>query len=1037
MMKRMKLVIPLCFLTCALSAQVATENYVRTRQMLNEASTSYVDNISYYDGLGRPYQNVQKAVKAGTQTGSILATLQEYDGMGRQSNTWLPVVTSSDYVAASTFKSSAPGNYGNDSRPYSQVVYEASPLNRITAEYGPGVAWSTHPANRAYMSNTTVSPLNCINYSVSSSGVLTNGGNYAIGQLYVTKTTDEDGNATYTFTDKLGRTVLVRQMSGNEAHDTYNVYDEKSNLCFVLQPMYQTSANLDQYAFQYKYDGLNRCIWKKLPGAQYVEYVYDVADRLTFSQDGNQRANGSKWTYYLYDGFNRLTQQGECTGKNAATNQVVHVQNFYDSYSAFRTIAGNNANFPDDASGNSKGYLTGSVVTVLGSTTKLYTAHYYDIKGRVTKSVQSNLLAGYETTSTVYTFTGNPLTITHTHTASGKTTRTEVYSYTYDHADRVSKVEHTLGGVKVTLADYAYDNLGRRSSISPHGSAANKLTYAYNLRGWLTGITGTNFTQNLYYTDGTNATKCYNGNISSMTWKGSDGTTRGYKLNYDGLSRLTSAAYGETTSINTNLDRFTEKITSYDKNGNIQNLQRYGQTGASTYGLIDNLTCTLAGNQLNRVDDAVTVSAYNNGFEFKDAVKQAGEYSYDVNGNLSKDLNKGITGIQYNVLNLPSVVMFSGGSSTITYTYAADGTKLRTVHKIDGVTTTMDYCGNVIYENGTAKLLLTEEGYVSLGDNKYHYYLKDHQGNNRVVINQAGAVEEANHYYPFGGVFANSSNVQPYKYNGKELNTKKGLNWYDYGARHYDAALGRFTTLDPLAEKYSSMSPYLYCGGNPVNRIDPDGRDWYQNNETKYYTWYKGNEPREGYTHIGSKGSVLGDFEPIIDGLLTGPKGYNTKSLYSEGFTFDIAPNDKGGLLASKERGWDFLDEFANGVGPEFSVLLSDHPYTEAMKTDEFVLDWQRKIADGDTNTPGQVTNAGRNWTPLNVFGTTSMAKQFIGSYRYDAFTSSDGKMLNNVISDSNSRTSLFYHLPFTNKSRSQTRAFSNTYQFYIWKSPK
>ena len=79
-----------------------------------------------------------------------------------------------------------------------------------------------------------------------------------------------------------------------------------------------------------------------------------------------------------------------------------------------------------------------------------------------------------------------------------------------------------------------------------------------------------------------------------------------------------------------------------------------------------------------------------------------------------------------------------------------------------------------------------------------------------MVISQSGTVEETNHYYPFGGVFAATSNVQPYKYNGKELDTKNGLNWYDYGARHYDAALGRFVTVDPLAEKYFSTSPYGY-----------------------------------------------------------------------------------------------------------------------------------------------------------------------------------------------------------------------------------
>ena len=213
----------------------------------------------------------------------------------------------------------------------------------------------------------------------------------------------------------------------------------------------------------------------------------------------------------------------------------------------------------------------------------------------------------------------------------------------------------------------------------------------------------------------------------------------------------------------------------------------------------------------------------NNGFEFKDAVKQANEYTYDKNGNLTKDLNKNITEIQYNCLNLPSKVTFGNGN-TITYLYAADGTKLRTVHKTGSTTTTTDYCGNVVYENGTQKLLLTEEGYVTLADSKYHYYLKDHQGNNRVVISSTGTVEETNHYYPFGGVFAATNNVQPYKYNGKEFDTKNGLNWYDYGARHYDSALGRWHVIDPMAEKYCTFTPYSYCVNNPIMYIDPDGR---------------------------------------------------------------------------------------------------------------------------------------------------------------------------------------------------------------------
>lgn len=151
----------------------------------------------------------------------------------------------------------------------------------------------------------------------------------------------------------------------------------------------------------------------------------------------------------------------------------------------------------------------------------------------------------------------------------------------------------------------------------------------------------------------------------------------------------------------------------------------------------------------------------------------------------------------------------------------------RLVLSLPQVVTLIDGSSNVIYENGTAKRLLTDEGYVDLTTNTYYYYLKDHQGNNRVVINSSGTVQETNHYYPFGGLFATNGSVQPYKYNGKELDTKGGLNLYDYGARHYDAAIGRWHVVDPSSEKYGMWSPYSYCKDNPIIRIDVDGKDDY------------------------------------------------------------------------------------------------------------------------------------------------------------------------------------------------------------------
>ena len=142
-----------------------------------------------------------------------------------------------------------------------------------------------------------------------------------------------------------------------------------------------------------------------------------------------------------------------------------------------------------------------------------------------------------------------------------------------------------------------------------------------------------------------------------------------------------------------------------------------------------------------------------------------------------------------------------------------------------------DYCGNMIYENGKLRKILTDVGYITLNSGGelplYHYFLQDHLGNNRVVVQEDGKVEQMNHYYAFGGLMGESSGdeVQPYKYNGKEFDRMHGLDWYDYGARMYDPVIGRWTAVDPLAEKYPNYSSHIYCIDNPIKSVDLFGTD--------------------------------------------------------------------------------------------------------------------------------------------------------------------------------------------------------------------
>jgi len=520
-------------------------------------------------------------------------------------------------------------------------------------------------------------------------------------------------------------------------------------------------------------------------------------------------------------------------------------QRYFFSLSVWATFV-RTSSIPDDAttgysempgygkrySGGCKGQLTGNWTARLtsqlaGST---YSVMYYDDRYPVIQRKGNNSLNGMEAVYTSYNFEGSPVKEKRIHSVPGQDIITEVRNHTYDLANRLLQTTYQLNDdAPVILVDNVYDEIGRLKTEKRTGHSKLRTDYTYNLRSWTKGINGPLFHQTLTYQesiDGT--TPCYNGNISSMIWKsgGSAATNEmGYRFTYDGLSRMKDAIYGETNTLSINQNRFSEQITGYDKMGNILSLLRYGQTSATGCGLVDNLSLVYNGNQLQSVDDHAPNSVYGNGMEFKDNANQPVEYGYDKNGNLTKDLNKNISNIRYNLINLPSQITFGDGN-TIDYEYGSDGRKLRTVHQTGNTILTTDYCGNAIYENGSLKLLLTETGYVSFPDKKFHFYLKDHQGNVRVVADKDGKLEETNDYYPFGGTFTTSTSVQPYKYNGKELDRVSGLNLYDYGARYYDATIGRWCMVDSLSEKYYSFNSYNYCGNNPARYVDPDGNGW-------------------------------------------------------------------------------------------------------------------------------------------------------------------------------------------------------------------
>ena len=398
-------------------------------------------------------------------------------------------------------------------------------------------------------------------------------------------------------------------------------------------------------------------------------------------------------------------------------------------------------------------------------------------------------------------------------------------------------------------------NGSQKQTSLQRGDDTPAATYTHNIRGWLKNLNDVGFWERILYTyneiiDGGDS---YTGNIGNLMWRNQKDTIdHNYCFYYDGEGRLDGAYYSAGEDWTEDMDRYNLKINSYDLNGNILSLQRNGRKSDGSYGLIDDLTMSYVGNRLIRVVDAADPVVTNGSMDFKDGADTGGEYTYNASGALTSDLNKGISGIDYDINGNMSKVTFSNGNTT-EYVYSQSGAKQRVIHGTvtalpfaePGISTaeaasvsrdTTEYIGDFVFRNGVLDRLLFRGGYMDIagGVPRYHYFATDHLGSVRTVYGEDGVAEQLLTYDLFGGIIPELSTgmgMQPYGYNGKELDHTHGLDWYDYGARHYDSPIGRWTTMDPLCEKYYNVSPYVYCGNNPMNAVDMDGRDYWSTND--------------------------------------------------------------------------------------------------------------------------------------------------------------------------------------------------------------
>ena len=480
---------------------------------------------------------------------------------------------------------------------------------------------------------------------------------------------------------------------------------------------------------------------------------------------------------------------------------------------------------------------------------------FYDKYGNSIYTKSTNHVGGEDQSWTLYTFDGlvYETLIKHSSTSENLTLKNRYY---YDTQGRLTHNWHYINGAQQRVSKHNYNELGQLrtkhlnegTNYYGYPSYSQTLDYTYDEQGRLLMV---NYPDNLYQSINSNMdvfayrlsyntlaqsetnTVLYNGNITNMEWR--DATGRHcYDYEYDPLSQLIGANYVEECDAQTENQSATPNAYganyTYDVNGNIQTLER-----RSLGNVIDNLQYEYQGigNRLTTIDDAI---AGNEGFR-DDALANGTEYTYDINGNMEYDANKGILSITYNYMNLPEVIRFEGGNKII-YTYDAAGTKIQQQTFPAGasprVTTT--YSAGFVYENNTLEYFPFSEGTVRKvnGNWRREYNLTDHLGNVRSTFfgyyYNSPSVLQRDSYYPFGmkmpglSYIASGADENKFTYNGKELEDEFDLDWYHYGWRFYDATVARWWAVDPMDEFHS---PYMYVGNSPIMLVDPDGMKSY------------------------------------------------------------------------------------------------------------------------------------------------------------------------------------------------------------------
>ena len=533
-------------------------------EVKNADHHAVAQSTDYVDGFARTIQKVRRRASPGTRD---VVEIVEYDPFGRKAIRYLPFTAEDDSGEFKTpepsshplfaFYSSEDETVAKTGAPFAVTLFDGSSLDRVVEQGAPGEAWQprenpadSHTLRFEYRPNAAEDEI--LHWRVSADGVVADAF-YSSGELRAELTLDEHNTRHAVFYDRRDREILraTRAQKGEEFR-TYLIYDEKSNLAFIIPPRavgqlppgeaQPTSpkkldpGSLKADCYRYQHDHRNRLVEQAAPGTEMTFLVYDRWDRLVLSQTGNQRVN-QLWTYHKFDALDRLVLSGEFKMLGGRREIAQTMDEFYASDPSGERrfeVAGNhqgysNRSFPlldasatidhviyyDDyrfisglpdpgrfvfteglESGThlptAIGQLTGERLRVIGTDRYISKAVYYGKEYRPVQVVSDNHLGGFTLHSQTYTFTGKPHQTLFVHHHDGEVTRV-LQDHTYDHAQRLTRVHHQVNDQqRIMLYAQTFNDLGQVVSKGLHSgddaTFAQLVDYRYNIRGWLTSI---------------------------------------------------------------------------------------------------------------------------------------------------------------------------------------------------------------------------------------------------------------------------------------------------------------------------------------------------------------------------------------------------------------------------------------------------------------------------------------------------------------------------------------------------------------------